>query len=566
MRCLEVKKCQSYASKTGPSTLAYHLRTVHSLMKDGYKPRNRENGYMSRHRTLDSDARVSITSDLIDFAVENKLDAGIVETDSFQKFCRSLNKFYVVPNTASVVRAMREEFDRSNELLRKLISESDFQVCLTVDNWSMKDHFVMTMHWITAKFELKNAILEFMYFPLPYTEWSTSELVLSVIKDFGLQSKIRAITTDSGSDILSAMTRVKGEFHKDFGLNLNEQFRVSCICHVINDSVGNCMKLIENQVVALRNLLKVVRSTLSLKELFSALTVELGASPEMVGPPELDVDMRWQSTFVMIENCYKFRDAFNAIGNDENLREKLGQHKLSDSDWRMLKGIKDFLCKAHFCTVSSIGQQYVPLAMQPLIFDMLAAHCQSVIDDTSGQRTMVVKKAALQVMDALNEHRSFMQSRLAELALILDPRTSNQNSSTDDLKLWIRAILVANYGYDSSCKDEAMNDKEFDIFRAARTQEEIASEGRVDEIDDFFYFTKIGDRTCKDAILWWRQTGSIRFPNIAKLARDTLMIMGSCVPSDVAFYDCADFYRPERVGGFDLEQSVKLRSWRSAFL
>jgi hAT family C-terminal dimerisation region len=56
-----------------------------------------------------------------------------------------------------------------------------------------------------------------------------------------------------------------------------------------------------------------------------------------------------------------------------------------------------------------------------------------------------------------------------------------------------------------------------------------------DEVDDFVDLTQRPDPSCRDVLFWWKTTGVHRFRNLALLARDVFMVMGSSVPSEAAF-------------------------------
>lgn len=65
--------------------------------------------------------------------------------------------------------------------------------------------------------------------------------------------------------------------------------------------------------------------------------------------------------------------------------------------------------------------------------------------------------------------------------------------------------------------------KGLDIFAKANEDEADIYQG---EVNNFFDVTQRPDRTCKDVTPWWRLTVKHSFSNIAKLAGDTLMVMG----------------------------------------
>jgi len=66
-----------------------------------------------------------------------------------------------------------------------------------------------------------------------------------------------------------------------------------------------------------------------------------------------------------------------------------------------------------------------------------------------------------------------------------------------------------------------------------------------------------------NVIDWWRQEGQRKYPKLSKMARDTLMVMGSSVPSESTFSDSGDIVRPDRASLSDerICVLVTLRAW-----
>lgn len=133
-----------------------------------------------------------------------------------------------------------------------------------------------------------------------------------------------------------------------------------------------------------------------------------------------------------------------------------------------------------------------------------------------------------------------------------------------------REILTRNYGLkpkDSTTPQQLS--KVSSIFHAARTLSGIDSNlGRpLDEVDEYFKFTKEPDDSFDDPLKWWANIGKFRFPTIAKLARDILCGMASSVPSESSFSISSGYVTPLRARNEDqtLEVQMKLRSWNSLF-
>jgi hypothetical protein len=71
--------------------------------------------------------------------------------------------------------------------------------------------------------------MDFIYFPPPHNQWTTSDLVLSVVKYYGLHTKVRAVTTDSGSEMPPAMKHLRLTLKEDYDLDLKEYWHISCV-------------------------------------------------------------------------------------------------------------------------------------------------------------------------------------------------------------------------------------------------------------------------------------------------------------------------------------------------
>ena len=182
------------------------------------------------------------------------------------------------------------------------------------------------------------------------------------------------------------------------------------------------------------------------------------------------------------------------------------------------------------------------------------------------------------MLEKINKYKDYLNCNLAKLAGVLDPSIANPAHEVARMKSVIRGILSRYYGY---CEDEPADDDRADaaskrssLLKMANlmrcSSSEIgASHASVskDEVDRFFEFTKEIDDTCSDVIDWWASIGRKRFPAIALLARDTLMCMGSSVPSESSFSDSGGFVPGDRsrLTDVNIEMMMKLRSWNRLY-
>ncbi|BBN09871.1 hypothetical protein Mp_4g23400 [Marchantia polymorpha subsp. ruderalis] len=171
---------------------------------------------------------------------------------------------------------------------------------------------------------------------------------------------------------------------------------------------------------------------------------------------------------------------------------------LTSIEWSVLKCFKDFLAPAYEITILS-SRQYATLSNQPLVFESLKTHCQDIINGTInfGFIAPESKNAARALMVKLEKYYEHL---------------------TGSLPITRSMLIVAR-------RARAL------VFEFDSDRDDVSK-----EITNFLQFTKIGDESCDDA----------RFPRLSLVARNTLMCMGSSMPSESAFSENGAIVTAER--------------------
>jgi hypothetical protein len=338
---------------------------------------------------------------------------------------------------------------------------------------------------------------------------------------------------------------------------------------------------IKPKLEKLRTMIKTIRLSPKLKAGFKNVQVRLGKKEsETKEVPGLDVENRWNTTFLMIDVAYTLQDAFESLSNIEEHCGKIVT--LTSLEWRCIKAFKDFLAPAFEMIVAASGSSYATLSNQPLIYESLKRHCDDTISGTlvSGFTTPDTKKAAEALKEKLEKYRDHLTGTLPMLALALDPEIPKSDQEIADFFVQFRLILCRQYGIqgvaNTLAAESSLSKRKTrtilvstrrDLVRGPLSQHEQERDDIGKEIDDFFQFTKAGDDRCHDAVAWWATIGHKRFPRLSLLARDTLMCMGSSVPSESAFFDSGNVAIPvrSRLSDRSVETTMKLRSWKRLF-
>lgn len=124
-----------------------------------------------------------------------------------------------------------------------------------------------------------------------------------------------------------------------------------------------------------------IRVSAVLRVAFREIQVLLGRR-NIVDVPGLDVETRWNSMFEMVDNSFLVKDVFESMCNTKEFTLALGGLQLSQTDWREIKAVVDFVRPASELTTTASGSSYVTLSIQPLIYESLKTHCLSTISGT----------------------------------------------------------------------------------------------------------------------------------------------------------------------------------------
>lgn len=134
--------------------------------------------------------------------------------------------------------------------------------------------------------------------PQPHNGESTASFLIQVICKFNLVNRLGTTTTDSGSEIPDAFRIVRDQLNIRGSVALDVDYRVHCVCHIIDRAVRDSLEVIGPMLRQLRIVLKILCATKMLRSQYLQLrNKKKGASNGVV--PVLDLETRWSSTYKM---------------------------------------------------------------------------------------------------------------------------------------------------------------------------------------------------------------------------------------------------------------------------
>ena len=96
------------------------------------------------------------------------------------------------------------------------------------------------VHFIDQDFNVSNFLLEQELFPQPHDYKSISSKLDEVFFRYGIQKKIKSITSDNASNMVKAMKLLVKYYKEKFNLNI---IHLRCAAHILHLICGEFMKI-----------------------------------------------------------------------------------------------------------------------------------------------------------------------------------------------------------------------------------------------------------------------------------------------------------------------------------
>ena len=129
-----------------------------------------------------------------------------------------------------------------------------------------------------------------------------------------------------------AVDHVRKELNRKWDMNISKDWHTRCACHVVNRAVIDALVPLRKSNAGFRSMLKCIRMSQDLRNAFRTAQVRLGR-PSVRDIPNIDIETRWNSTFKMINEFYRLRNAFACLSNDEDIGHSIQSIKFSNDAW-----------------------------------------------------------------------------------------------------------------------------------------------------------------------------------------------------------------------------------------
>ena len=555
VHCGKEYLCRSFH---GTSNLWKHLRFQCPMapLKD-QAMRKKEHGTPKQFYSYDECRRA-----LVDMIIMDEMAFRVVEGEGFIKYSNTLQPRFEIPSRTTVARDAIQIFVEEKEKMKQILKKQ--RISLTTDTWTSNqnmNYMCLTAHWIDDRWQLQRRVINFCLVDDHRGE-TIGRKIEECLLEWGVD-RIFTITVDNASSNNGAINYIKDLSKTWEGTILQHEFiHMRCCAHIVNLIVKSGLEVTNESIDKIRIAVRFVRSSPARLNQFKKCAEKEKISRKRL--LSLDVETRWNATYLMLDNAIIFEKAFARL-NKENKQFKtyfVDHLPPTETDWRNARRVIHFLKIFHKVTVRLSGSLHVTssaffhefVLMQSKLKE-LAVHGDPIIAAMADRMKKKFSKY-WEDKDDLNN--------LLFIALILDPRykvkflsffflgiygpekkTELVGKIEGDLRrlfdCYVESVTYAslNSNYNQPPLLINVDEHEEDPSMLLASQfamhlEEIESRESNSELSR--YLTENCEKITDDfdLLMWWRCNSS-KYPILSTLAKDILAVPVSTVASESSF-------------------------------
>ncbi|XP_024021323.1 zinc finger BED domain-containing protein RICESLEEPER 2-like [Morus notabilis] len=311
-------------------------------------------------------------------------------------------------------------------------------------------------------------------------------------------------------------------------------FHMRCCAHILNLVVQEGLKQIDDSIVKIRDSVKYVKGSQVRKQKFldCVKLVAIGDKKWLCQ----DVPTKWNSTYLMLESALYYRRVFQHL----ELSDSNYKHCPSSAEWDKVEKIKTFLKLFYDATLKFSGTKY-PTAN--LYFPSIW-HCCFMLKQYLEGDDEYLKYMATAMWGKFQKYWSQFHLTLA-IACVLDPRFKLRLVEFSYKKLYgddcvecisMRSTLYSIFEEYNKKKKASTSQRpillklEFDEMSSV----DSTTTSQKSELDLYLDEPRLARTADLDILSFWK-SNQFRYPALASMACDILVVPVSTVASEATF-------------------------------
>ncbi|XP_074300367.1 zinc finger BED domain-containing protein RICESLEEPER 2-like [Silene latifolia] len=581
--CIHCHKTLSCKSSNGTGTISNHL--IRCPMLPANVDRNQKLITMESKTVVNDDGTIQTVNvpsvwsfdqekartSLAKMIIIDELPFKTVEGEGFKGFCKDMNPQFVIPSRFTVGRDCYKLYLEKRKMLHEYFGKMSSRVCLTTDCWTLGQnlgYMCLNAHFIDADWNLHKWIINFCQIP-GHSGKVIGQSVEKCLSGWDLKN-VMTITVDNASSNDVVVDYLRRKFNNsECDVMEGKYLHMRCASHILNLVVKEGLADLDKSILKIRTAVKFVRSSPSRTQKFMACAREEKISTKSLLC--LDVETRWNSTYLMLETAMKFRKAFGLLINkDTQLQKEMRKLKepLLADDWKHVSYFLPFLKIFYDATVKMSGSRCVTSnSYVDEIFGVGEVISEHLLHENEG-----IKKMAAKMKEKYDKYWGKIENLnlLLFVSLILDARwkfgyvdwvvkKAYGQEKGKMLSLNIRYFFQSLFDFYAT---PMANNKEAPCSTSSTSTTSMGVKSKEGETNDMFSFGSLladkfelemggevvkktelekyleDDRESRERsfnILQWWKDNQKRYPILSKMARDVLAIPVSTVASESAF-------------------------------
>ncbi|KAI7746374.1 hypothetical protein M8C21_016027 [Ambrosia artemisiifolia] len=265
----------------------------------------------------------------------------MVEHVGFKIFVKNLQPMFEVLTTSVVESDCLTIYAKERQKVFEVIQNLHGRISLAVSFWSSPenvDYLSLTANYIDDNWKLRRKLLNFLTLDSSQTEDVLSDLVVKCLMDWDIDRKLFSLTLDDCFGYNDLSSSIKTRLSEIRPLMKNgELFDIRCASHLVKSLLQDSMESLKNVTEKIRESVRFVKNSSTTQEKFDEFAQQAGISTEK--RLFLDNQMRWSSTYLMLETALEYKGAFDLLQEQDSTYTV----SLSEEEWQWAESVMSFM-------------------------------------------------------------------------------------------------------------------------------------------------------------------------------------------------------------------------------
>ncbi|KAL4500702.1 hypothetical protein ABPG72_019936 [Tetrahymena utriculariae] len=357
---------------------------------------------------------------LLNWIIRTMQPLKAIERPQFIEFITYLQPKFKLFSSFKIKQKLTQLYNTQKLNFKQYLQSFQGKFALTLDLWTAQTtdpYLGITLHYLNEDFEDISVYLDFNIFPHPHTSENIFRKVKKVLQDYEIQKKIISITSDSGPNVLKAVSSLIDNLKQEYGIQ--SIFQLRCAAHalniVVNNGINQFGNLFQNTISEIRTFfVKLRKSSQKLQYFMSQQQI----IQETQLKPILDIKTRWNSTYLMIERALKLEKTIKfVISTNDDYKDIT----INNQTWKILTILSELLNPFYQATLM-MSEQKNPVSHSILhiyvsLIDTLTKFKSDHEQDYSQEVQLPIDNMKQKLLEAMNHN-----IEIYEICSVLDPR------------------------------------------------------------------------------------------------------------------------------------------------